>query len=49
MGIPKFAFSCLSNSSITKIDTTDFGAHDSPTEGHFGVNKILEKIWKRFY
>lgn len=24
-------------------------AHDSPFGGHFGVNKTLEKIWKRFY
>jgi len=24
-------------------------AHDSPTEGHFGVNKTLDKIRKRFY
>jgi len=24
-------------------------AHDSPSEGHFGVNKTLDKIRKRFY
>lgn len=24
-------------------------AHNFPLGGHFGVNKMLDKIWKRFY
>jgi len=50
MRISEFAFTYLSHSGTTEIDTTDFGrTHDSSRGGHFDVNKTLEKIWKRFY
>jgi len=42
--IQNFA-SCLCN----RINQILVAAHDSPSGGHFGINKILDKVRKRFY
>jgi len=35
--------------SCNQINQILVAAHDSPLGGHFGINKILDKVRKRFY